>query len=93
MAKIEIYTSPICGFCHRAKALLTKKGAAFTEIDVTGDPGVRDAMVARAQGRRTVPQIFIDGRHIGGCDDLYALEDAGKLDPLLNPQAPMDRTA
>ena len=83
MAKIEIYTSPICGYCHRAKALLNKKGAAFTEIDVAGDASARDRMVERAKGRRTVPQIFIDGRHIGGCDDLYALESAGKLDPLL----------
>jgi glutaredoxin 3 len=83
MAKIEIYTSPYCGYCHRAKALLTKKQAAFTEIDVSGDAGIRDQMVKRAQGRQTVPQIFIDGKHIGGCDDLYALESAGKLDPLL----------
>ena len=83
MAKVEIYTSPICGYCHRAKALLTKKGVAFTEIDVSGDPDVRDEMVKRAQGRRTVPQIFIDGRHMGGCDDIYALESTGKLDPLL----------
>jgi glutaredoxin 3 len=83
MAKIEIYTSPICGYCHRAKALLTKKGAAFTEFDVSGDAAKRDEMVKRAQGRHTVPQIFIDGRHIGGCDDIYALESAGKLDPLL----------
>lgn len=83
MAKIEIYTSPICGYCHRAKALLTKKGAAFTEIDVSGNSEVRAEMVKRAQGRQTVPQIFIDGRHVGGCDDIYALESAGKLDPLL----------
>ena len=83
MAKVEIYTSPICGYCHRAKALLAKKGVAFTEIDVSGDPDVRDEMVERAQGRRTVPQIFVGGRHVGGCDDIYALESAGKLDPLL----------
>ena len=82
MAKIEIYTSPLCGYCYRAKALLTKKGAAFTEIDI-GDDARRDEMVTRAQGRRTVPQIFINGAHVGGCDDLYALDGAGKLDPML----------
>jgi glutaredoxin 3 len=87
MAKIEIYTSPICGYCHRAKALLDKKGVPFTEIDVYGDPSARDEMVKRAQGRRTVPQIFIDGRHIGGCDEIYALESAGKLDQLLTAPA------
>jgi len=83
MAKIEIYTSPFCGYCHRAKALLTKKGVAFSEIDVIEHPDRRGEMVARANGGQTVPQIFIDGRHIGGCDDMYALEAAGKLDPLL----------
>lgn len=83
MAKIEIYTSPFCGYCHRAKALLTRKGAAFTEFDVMADPAKRAEMTARANGGRTVPQIFIDGRHIGGCDDLYALDADGGLDPLL----------
>ena len=83
MANIEIYTSPFCGYCHRAKALLSKKGVAFTEVDVMADPTRRDEMVGRAQGRQTVPQIFIDGKHIGGCDDLYALDRAGDLDPLL----------
>lgn len=82
MASIEIYTSPYCGYCHRAKALLARKGAVFTEIDITGDGGSRDEMMTRS-GRRTVPQIFIDGRHIGGCDDLYDLDAAGGLDPLL----------
>jgi len=82
MAKIEIYTQSWCGYCYRAKRLLESKGAEFTEIDL----GVEDRtqeMIQRANGRRTVPQIFIDGRHIGGSDDLYALEAAGKLDPLL----------
>jgi glutaredoxin 3 len=83
MANIEIYTSPFCGYCSRAKHLLRDKGAAFTEIDVTADNARRTEMVGRANGRRTVPQIFIDGQHIGGCDDLYALDSEGKLDPLL----------
>jgi glutaredoxin 3 len=83
MAQIEIYTSPTCGYCHAAKRLLAQKGAAFTEFDVTQDPARRSEMMGRASGRRTVPQIFIDGRHVGGCDDLYALDSAGKLDPLL----------
>ena len=80
---IEIYTSPTCGFCHAAKNLLNRKGAAFTEYDVTRDHAVRAEMMQRAHGRRTVPQIFISGRHIGGCDDLFDLDRQGKLDPLL----------
>jgi glutaredoxin 3 len=80
---VEIYTTPICPYCLAAKRLLTKKGVAFTEIDVSGDPVLRDAMTARANGRRTVPQIFIGPTHVGGCDDLHALDAAGKLDPLL----------
>jgi glutaredoxin 3 len=87
MAKIEIYTSPFCGYCHRAKHLLNKKGAAFTEFDVMMDAAKRDEMTARSNGGRTVPQIFIDGRHIGGCDDLYALDAEGGLDPLLKTPA------
>jgi glutaredoxin 3 len=83
MSTIEIYTTPLCGYCHAAKRLLTQKGAAFTEYDVSRDPDLRARMVDRAGGRRTVPQIFIDGRHIGGCDDLYALDGKGGLDPLL----------
>ncbi|WP_137109835.1 glutaredoxin 3 [Rhodobacter sp. SY28-1] len=83
MRPVEIYTTPICPYCHAAKRLLQKKGAAFTEIDVSRDPALREAMVQRAMGRRTVPQIFVGETHVGGCDDLYALEDAGKLDPLL----------
>ncbi len=83
MAKIEIYTSPFCGFCHRAKQLLNSKGAGFTEYDVMMNRGEKARMVARADGRQTVPQIFIDDRHIGGCDELHALDHAGKLDPLL----------
>ena len=83
MPDIEIYTTVVCPYCVRAKALLTRKGAAFREIDVSHDDAVRQTMMERAGGRRTVPQIFINGAHIGGCDDLYALDRAGKLDPLL----------
>lgn len=83
MAKIEIYTSPLCGYCHAAKRLLTQKDQAFDEIDVLSDPARKAEMMQRAAGRRTVPQIFIDGTHVGGFDDLYALDQAGKLDPLL----------
>ncbi len=83
MKPVEIYTSPSCGYCHAAKRLLTQKGAAFTEHDVSGDPALRRVMMDRAHGGHTVPQIFIDGTHVGGCDDLYALDRAGRLDPLL----------
>ncbi len=83
MKPVEIYSSPFCGFCHRAKHLLTSKGVVFTEIDVIEHPDRRAEMVERANGGRTVPQIFIDGSHVGGCDDLFALERAGKLDPML----------
>jgi len=84
MSNVEIYTTPFCGFCHAAKRLLANKGVEFTEIDVSGDPSLRSAMMDRANGGYTVPQIFIDNAHLGGCDDLYALERAGKLDPLLD---------
>jgi len=83
MAPVKIYTTPICPYCVRAKALLKKKGAAFEEVDVFMDPDARDEMEAVSHGRRTVPQIFIGEQHVGGCDDLYALEHEGKLDPLL----------
>lgn len=83
MRPVEIYTTPICPYCHAAKRLLQKKGVTYSEIDVSRDPGLREAMTRRAMGRRTVPQIFVGETHVGGCDDLYALEDAGKLDPLL----------
>ncbi len=83
MAKVEIYTTMWCGFCARAKRLLDEKGVAYTEIDVTMDPEKREEMTRRAEGRRTVPQIFIDGRPIGGSDELYALEREGRLDALL----------
>ena len=83
MAKVEIYTSPFCGYCHMAKRLLTDKGVSFTEIDVLSEPSKRSEMVGRAKGKSTVPQIFIGETHVGGCDDLYAMDRAGKLDALL----------
>jgi glutaredoxin 3 len=83
MPHTTIYTTPICPYCVRAKALLKKKGVPFEEIDVFMDPDARDAMEARSGGRRTVPQIFVGDRHVGGCDELHALEAAGRLDPLL----------
>lgn len=83
MARIEIYTTPWCPYCIAAKRLLTLKGVAFEECDVSRAQGKRTEMIQRASGRHTVPQIFIDGRHVGGCDELHALERAGKLDPLL----------
>ncbi|MBU1174220.1 MAG: glutaredoxin 3 [Alphaproteobacteria bacterium] len=82
MARIEIYTTPYCPYCHAAKALLMEKGQKFTEITVE-DPALRARMTERANGRRTVPQIFIDTAHIGGYDDLAALDMTGALDPLL----------
>ncbi len=82
-AKVEVYSSPFCGYCARAKRLLSDKGAAFTDVDVDAESGRREEMVRRAGGRNTVPQIFIDGEPIGGCDELFALERAGKLDKKL----------
>ena len=83
MKPVEIYTSPLCGYCHAAKRLLTQKGVSFSEIDVMRDPSKRQEMMSRANGRHTVPQIFVGTTHVGGYDDLAALERAGKLDPLL----------
>ena len=83
MKPVEIYTTPICGFCHRAKMLLKSKGVEFTEIDLFDEPERREEMIQRANGGRTVPQIWIGEDHVGGCDDLYALEHAGKLDAML----------
>jgi glutaredoxin 3 len=83
MQPVEIYTTPSCGFCHAAKRLLTQKGVAFTEFDVSRDPALRRTMMDRAHGRYTVPQIFVGTTHVGGCDDLYAMDRSGKLDPLL----------
>jgi glutaredoxin 3 len=83
MPTIDIYTSPLCGFCHAAKRLLTQKGASYTEIDVLANPSRKPEMIQRANGGRTVPQIFVGDTHVGGCDELYALDRAGKLDALL----------
>jgi len=83
MSKVEIYTTRYCPYCISAKALLNRKNVQFTEIDVSGDPQGRTKMVERANGRMTVPQIFIGTTHVGGSDDLHELEQAGKLDPLL----------
>lgn len=82
-AHVEIYLTQTCPFCHRARALLESKGVSYDAIDVGADPDRRVEMTQRAAGRRTVPQIFINGQHIGGCDDLMAQNDAGKLDGLL----------
>ena len=83
MPRIEIYSSPLCGFCHAAKRLLKKKDVAFSEVNILMDPTRKSEMMGRAGGKHTVPQIFIGETHVGGCDELYALERAGKLDPLL----------
>ena len=83
MKTVEIYTSPLCGFCHAAKRVLMDKGVSFAEVDLSREPGRRSEMMGRAGGRHTVPQIFVGETHVGGCDDLYALERAGKLDALL----------
>jgi len=83
MKPVEIYTTPTCPYCIAAKRLLTQKNVAFTEIDVSRDPDLRVRMTARAGGRRSVPQIFIGGTHVGGCDDLHALDHDGALDPML----------
>jgi glutaredoxin 3 len=83
MPRIEIYTTPWCPYCRTAKGLLTRKGAAFVEFDVSADPDRRQEMLQRAKGRWTVPQIFVGDIHVGGSDDLHALEREGKLDPLL----------
>jgi glutaredoxin 3 len=88
MPPVEIYTTAYCPYCGWAKDLLVQKGVAFKEIDVGGNAALRSEMTARAAGRTSVPQIFIGDTHVGGCDDLYALNDAGKLDPLLAQPGP-----
>lgn len=87
MAHVEIYTGFLCGYCFAAKRLLRRKGADFEEIKVGFRPDRRAGMMERANGRHTVPQIFIDGKHVGGCDDLHALDVAGKLDGLLGTES------
>ena len=83
MADVVIYTRPFCGYCARAMSLLNEKGAPFTEIEAGMDPDKRREMTERSGGRTTFPQIFIAGQHIGGCDEMLALDRAGKLDPML----------
>lgn len=83
MAQVEIYTTMLCPYCWRAKKLLEERGARIKEVDVMTDGKLRAEMRERAGGRTSVPQIFINGRHVGGCDDLYALDRAGKLEPML----------
>lgn len=83
MPDIEIYTTPTCGYCHAAKRLLAQKGVEYVEYDLAREPERRAEMYDRAKGGRTVPQIFVGKTHVGGCDELYALERGGKLDPLL----------
>ncbi len=87
MASVTIYTREYCGYCTRAKALLASKGVDFEEKDATYSPDLRKEMIERANGGSTFPQIFINGKHVGGCDDLHALDRAGKLDPLLAEEA------
>jgi glutaredoxin 3 len=83
MVSVVIYTRQFCGYCAAAKALLEKKGVDYVEHDATGKPELRTEMIDKAHGRNTFPQIFINGQHVGGCDDIHALDRAGKLDPLL----------
>ena len=83
MKPVKVYTTPICPYCVRAKSLLGKKGVTFEEVDVMMDDKARDEMLAKSGGARTVPQIFVGNTHVGGFDELYALDKAGKLDPLL----------
>ena len=83
MKNVKIYTGPYCAYCDRAKALLNKKGVSFKEINLASDPNKIDEMIKKTNGMRTIPQIFIDGHHIGGNDKLQALENEGKLNSLL----------
>lgn len=88
MAEVTIYTRMMCGFCSAAKRLLDKKGVTYTEHDVTFEPSLRNEMIEKSQGARTFPQIFIGNSHIGGCDQLYALDREGRLDALLGTGEP-----
>lgn len=83
MTQVEIYTTPFCPYCQRAKALLERKGVAYAEVDVMMEPAKRDEMAGRSGGRRTVPQVFVDGEHLGDCEEMEALERAGRLDARL----------
>lgn len=86
MASVVIYTRQYCGYCSAAKALLEDKGVDYVEHDATGRPELRAEMIDKARGRSTFPQIFINGQHVGGCDDIHALDRSGKLDPMLAAQ-------
>ena len=86
MASVVIYTRQYCGYCSAAKALLEDKGVEYVEHDATGRPELRAEMIEKARGRSTFPQIFINGQHVGGCDDIHALDRSGKLDPMLAAQ-------
>jgi glutaredoxin 3 len=83
MAEVTIYTKPLCPYCADALDLLERKGISFSEIDISGNPEKRAEMIQRSGGRMTVPQIFVGNRHLGGCDDIYALDQRGELDPVL----------
>ena len=83
MAAVTIYTRDYCGYCSRAKALLSSKGVDFEEKNATANPDFRQEMIARSNGGTTFPQVFINGQHVGGCDDIHAMDRAGKLDPIL----------
>jgi len=83
MAEVTIYTKPLCPYCADALDLLERKGIRFSEIDISGNPEKRAEMIQRSGGRMTVPQIFVGNRHLGGCDDIYALDQRGELDPAL----------
>ncbi len=85
MTKVTIYTTKMCPYCYAAKRLLTQKGATYDEVDVTFDPATRRTMTEKAGGMHTVPQIFIDETHVGGCDELYGLDKNGELDSMLSP--------
>lgn len=85
MSRVEIYTTPTCPYCRAAKQLLATKGVSYEEIDVSRDPALRQTMTRRAGGSRTVPQIFVNGQHVGDCDKIYALDHSGRLDPILAP--------
>ena len=86
MAKVVMYSTQYCPYCVQAKRLLNRKGVVFEEIDVSNDPELRRMMIQKAGGRMTVPQIFVDGKYLADCDGMYALDRAGKLDALLNPE-------
>jgi glutaredoxin 3 len=92
MADVLVYMKPTCGYSQRAMGLLRQKGVKFETVDISAHPERRQEMIERSNGRTTVPEIFINGRHIGGCDDLMALDSSGRLDPMLAEPAPSTST-